>query len=96
MTFSNYKQVEAALDITLTAFQAMLVQNYLDNGVRPPATNCSGCDEAYVRKLTGRIDAATAPDADVTELVDVPRKPRTSRKKKAVEEAPAEQDNDGE
>jgi len=78
--FTNYKQVEAALDIVLTAYQAMLVQNYLDNGVRPPATSCSGCDETYVRRLTARIDAATAPEAEVTEIQDVPRKRRKARK----------------
>ena len=83
--FAKYTEVEEALDITLTAMQAMLVQNYLDNGVRPPATNCSGCDEAYVRKLTGRIDeaAASLPAAEVTEIQDTPRKRRSTRSKDA-------------
>lgn len=61
MSFKNAEEVELVFGITLTSNQYILVENYIQNGVRPDPDGCMGCDAGFVRKLTSDMDRYDGP-----------------------------------
>lgn len=51
-------QVAALLGYTgWTDMQYLLLENYIQHGVRPEPDGCLGCDAAFIRTVTGEMDA---------------------------------------
>jgi hypothetical protein len=53
--FRKADEVEYVFGITLTGNQYIMVENYIQNGIRPEA-GCSWCDSGYIRVLTSEMD----------------------------------------
>lgn len=60
MKFTTADEVEFIFELTLTAGQRTMVNTYIATGNRP-APGCDWCDEGFVRRLTGRMDAYDGP-----------------------------------
>ena len=91
---SKYTIADAKFIITqdLTPNQIHGVENYLNNGVIPPADPCGSCDPNFIRKLISTIQVAERnglwPPA--REEVQAKPKPRAKANTKEVKEADTE------
>lgn len=54
-SFSNVDEVEFVLGYTFTGNQAIMIMNYIQNGIRPEA-GCGVCDSGFIRVVTSEMD----------------------------------------
>ena len=69
----------------LTPNQIHGVENYLNNGVIPPADPCGSCDPNFIRKLISTIQVAERNGMWPPARAEVKAKPRAKAKAKAPE-----------
>ena len=67
----------------LTPNQIQGVENYLNNGVIPPADPCGSCDPNYIRKLISTIQVAERNGLWPPARAEVKAKPKPRAKAKA-------------
>lgn len=61
MKFKNAAEVTAVFGMDFTFEQRILVENYIQYGIRPDPDGCMGCDAAYIRILTSDMDRYDGP-----------------------------------
>ena len=75
----------------LTSNQIQGVENYLNNGVIPPADPCDSCDPNFIRKLISTIQVAERNGLWPPAREEAQPKPRAKAKSKEVSDPEPEE-----